>query len=91
MSKEDYVKLFTDAIKKSDIAIVFEIDNTSSFIYTTGIFFQFKYQIDDRIDRMDNDVETNIQKIIGDEYGVSVDRTNAFPNGYAAYTITINS
>lgn len=91
MEKEDYIKLFTDAIKESDKAIVFEVKNTECDIYDEGIYFEFDYQIDDRIERMDNDVESNIQKIIGDNYGVSISRNDAFPNGYAAYTVTIDS
>ena len=91
MEKEDYIKLFTDAIKKSDNSIVFEIENTGCVIDDDGIYFKFDYQIDDRIKRMDGDVESNIKKIIGDKYGVSVSRNDAFPNGYAAYTITIDS
>ena len=91
MKKKDYIKLFTDAIKKSDSAIVFRIKNTRSYIGDDRVYFAFDYQIDDRIGRMDNDVKSNIEKIIGDKYKVSVNRNDAFPNGYAAYTVTIDS
>ena len=91
MTKEEYIKLFTDVIKKSDKAMVFEIENTECNIDDEGIYFEFDYQIDDRIERMDDDVKSNIKKIIGDKYGVSIRRNDAFPNGYAAYTITIDS
>ena len=91
MTKEEYIKLFTDVIKKSDKAIVFSIENTECNIDDEGIYFEFDYQIDDRIERMDDDVKSNIKKIIGDKYGVSIRRNDAFPNGYAAYTITIDS
>lgn len=91
MKKEVYIKLFTDAIKNSEKAIVFEVKNTENIIEDDGIYFEFDYQIDDRVERMDDDVKLNIEKILGDEYGVSISRNDAFPNGYASYTITIDS
>jgi hypothetical protein len=91
MTKEDYVKLFTDAIKKSDSAIVFKIENRVSDIEDDHIYFLFDYQIDDRKRKIDEDVKLNMKKILGDKYGVSVDRVDAFPNGYAAYTVVIDS
>ena len=91
MTKKEYIKLFTKAIKKSDKALVFDIENTECAIDEDGVYFEFDYQIDDRKNRLDTDVVLNIKKWIGDEYGVSINRVDVFPNGYAAYTITIDS
>lgn len=83
--------MFIKAIKKADKAVVFKIENTECDVDEDGVYFEFDYQIDDRKSRLDSDVEDKIKKIIGDGYGVSVDRKDAFPNGYAAYTVTIDS
>lgn len=91
MEKKEYIKLFTNAIKKSDEAIVFKIKNTECDISDEGIYFEFDYQIDDKIERLDSEVESKIQNILGDQYGVSISRNDAFPNGYASYTITIDA
>jgi|TARA_R110000824_G_scaffold105368_5_gene249318 hypothetical protein len=93
---KSYIKLFTNAIKKSDEALVFDIEINESSIEDGEdgeefIYFEFLYQIDDRIDRDDNDVKVAIKKEIGDKYGVSIDRMDAFTNGYAAYKVTIDS
>lgn len=102
MTKEQYNKLFTDAIKKSDEALVGEITIKAETIETKedydfdiseeelGIYFEYRYQIDDRIERMDEDVVVEMQKILGPDYGVSINRLDAFPNGYAAYSIKID-
>lgn len=102
MTKKEYNKLFIDAIKKSDkaldgnITVDTEIINTKDdYDYDVkeedlGIYFEYKYQIDDRIERMDEDVVDSMKKILGEEYGVSIDRLDAYPNGYAYYSITID-
>lgn len=94
MNKEEYVKLFSDAILASEESVL--DDYISSFATDIdeeygSIYFTFEYQIDDRVSRSDEDVELNIKKILGSDYGVSVDRMDAFPNGYASYKITIDS
>jgi hypothetical protein len=97
MKKEekDYIKLFTDAIKKSDEALVYDIQVEHSSIEEEDgegyVYFDLAYQIDDRIERLDSEVQDNIQKILGDNFGVLIDRVDAFPNGYAAYRITIDT
>lgn len=89
--KDDYVKLFTNAIKKSDRAIVFEIENTVGDIDEDVVYFEFEYQIDDRIERMDDEVKSNLERILKNKYSVRVNRNDAFPNGYAAYSVSIYS
>ena len=32
-----------------------------------------------------------LKNIIGDSYGVNISRVDAFPNGYSAYKVTIDS
>lgn len=91
-----YVKLFTDAIKKSDEGLAFnDIEVAESSIEVEGedefVYFEFVYQVDGRIDRDDSDVKDAIQKEIGDDYGVVVECMDVFPNGYAAYKVTIDS
>lgn len=91
MLKEEYIKLFIGAIKESDKALVFKIENTECDIDDESIYFEFDYQIDDRISRSEDEVKMSIQKIIGDKYGVSIKRNDSYTNGYASYTITIDS
>lgn len=102
MTKEQYTKLFTDAIKKSDEALDGEIEIKVETIETKedydfdiseeelGIYFEYRYQIDDRIERMDKDVVAKMKKILGPDYGVSISRLDAYSNGYAYYSITID-
>jgi len=102
MTKKEYTKLFTDAIKKSDKALIGKIEIDTESIETKedydypisedelGIYFRYKYSIDDRIERMDNDVVKSIKKQIGEEYGVDIDRLDAYPNGTAYYAVTID-
>jgi hypothetical protein len=102
MTEKEYTKLFTGAIKKSDKALVGEIDIDTESVETKedydypvsedelGIYFRYKYQIDDRIERMDDEVVNKMKKILGPDYGVSIDRLDAYPNGYAYYSITID-
>lgn len=91
MKKEEQIKIFIDAIKKSDIAIVHDVTNTEYYFEEGfGVYCEFEYQIDDRIERMDSEVSTKMKEIIGAQYGVSLDRVDAFPNGYAAYKLTID-
>lgn len=89
MDKEYYNKKFVDAIKKSDISIVYEIEVSYFDIDGEDIYFDFEYQIDDRVERLDSDVEDNIKNILGEDYYASVKRLDAFPNGYASYKVTI--
>lgn len=102
MTKEQYNKLFIDAIKKCDVALDGEIEIDSETIDTQedydydvkeedlGIYFRYKYQIDDRMERMDNEVIEAMKKELGEEYGIGIDRLDAYPNGYAYYAITID-
>jgi hypothetical protein len=102
MTKEQYTKLFIDAIKKSDEALDGEIEIKVETIETKedydydineeelGIYFEYRYQIDDRIERMDEDVVTKMEKILGPDYGISISRLDAYSNGYAYYSITID-
>lgn len=92
MVEKDYIKLFVDAIKKSDEGMVFDIHIGECDIDEDGIYFEFKYQVDDRIDRRsNNEIKADIQKIIGDSYGVDIDCVDSFINGYSAYKVTIDS
>ncbi len=102
MNKEEYNKLFIGAIKTSDPALIGEISIDSENIETEedydipvapedlGIYFRYKYSIDDRIERMNDEVVKSIKKLIGDDYGVSIDRLDAYPDGTAYYAITID-
>lgn len=102
MTKKEYTKLFTDAIKKSDEALIGKIEIDTETINTKedydydisedelGIYFRYKYSIDDRIERMDDDVVKLIKKKIGKGYGVNIDRLDAFPDGTAYYSVTID-
>jgi hypothetical protein len=95
MERKDYIKLFTDAIKQSEKALVFDIDIDYDSFDGDEIYIDFSYQIDDRIadrcGRTDEEVIASIKKIIGDSYGVSIYRQDAFPNGYAAYKATFDN
>lgn len=90
MEKDDYSKLFIKAIIKADNALVFEVDVETLTIEDGYLYASLDYQIDDRIERMGDDVEKAIQKELGKGYGVSVRRMDAFPNGYAAYNVVID-
>lgn len=102
MTKEEYNKLFIDAIKKSDPALIGNIEIDSEIIDTEedydipvkpedlGIYFCYKYSKDDRIERLDKQVVESMKKILGDTYGVSIDRLDAYPDGTAYYAITID-
>lgn len=92
MAKPEYIEFFIDAIKKSDEAIYGEIEVDSEEIDKSEdyFYFEFNYQIDDRIERMDKDVIASMKKILGEDYGVSINRLDAFPNGYASYSIKID-
>ena len=90
MNKEELTEFFLEAIKKSEPGLYGEITFEDGFVDDDGIYFEFSYQIDDRIDRMDYDVENSMQNILGDEYGVDVRRLDAYPNGYAYYKIIID-
>ena len=90
MEKDDYSKLFIKAIIKADIALVTEIEIQTLTIEDAYLYAELSYQIDDRIERMDNDVKKAIEKELGKDYGVSIDRLDAFPNGYASYNVTID-
>jgi len=94
MKKENYIKLFSAAIKKVETTLAFnDIECISSEIYTEddSLYFKFGYQIDDRLDRSsDKKIEEAIEKILGKQYGVSVKRMDAYPNGYAYYNTTID-
>jgi hypothetical protein len=70
-----------------------EITLEDGYVDEDGIYFEFSYQIDDRVDRvdrMDYEVENSLQNILGDEYGVDVRRIDDYPNGYAYYKIYID-
>ena len=94
MKREEYIKLFTDALTKSEKALVYDIDVDYEDFEEDCVYVDFSYQIDDRIatkiGRSDEEVEESIKKLIGDSYGVSISRRDAFPNGYAAYIATFD-
>ena len=90
MNEKEYSEFFIEAIKKSEKALFGVISLDDSFVDEDGLYFRFSYQIDDRIDRMDDDVKQSIQYIIGEDYGVIVSRVDAYPNGYASYRVTID-
>jgi hypothetical protein len=92
MNKKEYVDFFVEAIKKSEPSLYGDIDfdEEDGWVEDDELYFRFTYQIDDRVDRMDSEVEVSIQNIIGDEYGVIVDRLDAYPNGYAYYKVVID-
>jgi hypothetical protein len=81
MTKKEYNKLFMEAIKKSDEAIIGKIEIDSEEINTPedydvpmkleecGIYFRYKYSIDDRVERMDETVVESMNKILGKKYG----------------------
>ena len=92
MTREDYIKLFTNAIKQSEEGIVHSISNDICDIDDESVYFEFSYQIkDEKRFKTDDEVRLNIEKLIGDNYGVSISRDDSFTNGNAAYTITIDS
>ena len=92
MENYEIVGFFIEAIKKSEPSLYGDIslDDNDWWIDDGGLYFEFYYKIDDRIDRMDSEVEVSIQNILGDEYGVSVNRIDAYPNGYAYYSVVID-
>lgn len=83
MTKENLIAL----IKKHDPAVVFDID--VKYYEADPLYAELAYQIDDRIERMDKDVKDALKAELGKDYYASVERMDAFPNGYAYYKVTI--
>lgn len=98
MNKKDFETLIVKLIVKYDDGLAFNnvdmTDDTSEIEEGTEyLYAEFTYQIDDRNnDRgSDKDIMKNLRKVLGSKYGVTLDRVDAFPNGYAAYKLTIDS
>jgi len=89
---ESLEKRFIDIIKKCDKGLVYDIDVSYSNYDGDDVYCELSYQIDDRIDNRgsDNNVRLLIKNELGDSFGVSVDRMDAFPNGYDSYKVTID-
>lgn len=86
MTKEELIAL----VKKHEPALVGSIDVKHYDNEDDEFYCQLSYQIDDRIGRMDSEVKNGISAELGDDYGVSVNRMDAYPNGYAHYHVTID-
>ena len=85
------IEIIIDAIKLAEgSSLVFDIENTYKSDDGPYFYTEFEYQVDDRIPRIDKDIETVIEKKLGEGYGVIVQREDAFPNGYAAYKVIID-
>jgi len=84
------IEQIIEAIKKSDIALIGHIRVDDTGPEEDYFYAEFYYQIDDRIDRMDKDVEDSILSILGEDYGVNVNRLDEYANGYAYYCVTID-
>jgi len=84
------IEKIIEAIKQSDIALIghFRVDNSCS--EEDYFYSEFYYQIDDRIDRTDKEVEDSIKAILGEDYGVVVNRLDTYLNGYGYYCVTID-
>ena len=89
MTEKEYVDLFIDALKRSDEALVFEVDPEHFEMDEVGIYCKLSYQIDDRLRRSNENVVSSMKEILGDDYYISIKRMDAFPGGYAAYDLII--
>jgi hypothetical protein len=86
MTEQELIALVT----KHESALVYDVEIKSYDNNEEELYCELSYQIDDRKGRMDSEVENAIQAELGEEYGVSVDRQDAYPNGYAHYHVTID-
>ncbi len=89
MTKEELI----DVIKKCEPALVLDITVGYFEPEENPEFFDsnFKYQIDDRIERSDESVVEAIRAKLGSDYDIYMERLDAFPNGYAYYSLSISN
>lgn len=86
MTEQELIALVT----KHESALVYYVEVKHYDNEDDEFYCQLSYQIDDRKGRMDSEVKNAIQAELGDDYGVSVNRMDAYPNGYAHYHVTID-
>lgn len=96
---EEYVKIFTEAIKKAIPNLAFDsVDHNGTFESEEGeepyIEFEFGYQADDRERGLTDEeagdaIDKELSKLLGKEegFGASVNHWDTFPNGYSAYNV----
>lgn len=97
-------KFVSGLIKKHDNGLAFNQIDMSEFSEDEwdgdeSLYAEFDYQIDDRVDesgQRDDEkiICKNIEKALIDEFdkkfGASLNRNDAYPNGYASYTLTVD-
>ena len=99
-TEEEYVKIFTEAIKKAIPNLAFDsvdVDYTGQSEEGEDepyIEFTFGYQADDReLGLTDKEageaIEKELEKLLGkkDGFGAGVSHWDTFPNGYSAYNV----
>tara|TARA_R110000868_G_scaffold176916_5_gene414988 strand:+ start:3492 stop:3845 length:354 start_codon:yes stop_codon:yes gene_type:complete len=105
-TKEEYIEDFKSAIREVQKALAFdridvdefsleELEGSESKYGTHYLYAYLTYQVDDRIiedtGMCPEDTAKGIKKALGKKYGVSGDRIDAYPNGYAAEGITFDA
>jgi len=103
VEENDFTLLVISLIDKYDEALVGD-SYTSEYDCESegyeGVYAEFNYQIDDRIDDnggrdyediISENIAKDLKKEYGITFGVSLDRRDAFPNGYASYILTVDS
>lgn len=91
MNKNKVLEKIFKAIKEIEKSLVFDITVDSYDDEDDDLYIELSYQIDDRVQRgYDKSIECELCDVLGDGFGASLDRVDAFPNGYAAYKLTID-
>jgi len=89
----DYDNLFKRAIKRAEgLRSIKDIETDDFNTEDDHFYCSFKYDIDDRNDNRgyDEDIKKKIERYLGNEYYVMIDRVDAYPSGYAHYRVTIS-
>ena len=89
MGKEEMIEKFVNAVKKFETGLKYDIivESFSHEIEDGEEYLECEmtYQIDTRIDRLDSEIVKQLEAEFENEFNVSVDKEDAYPNGYAYY------